>query len=175
MSHLKIVVDHEKIDYSGPHNTSDLFRMIEQFLFERGFDKKQDKDFEQNTEHGKCIEWQISPWKKITDYVRYIIKIRVLGYDLVKSDAVISDKKTKVDSGRLIIVIDGFVEYDYDSKWDGKPFLSFLRTVYDYFIFKAYTERFEHRLVHDVNHLYHQIEKFFNLYGHYSVISRQGP
>ena len=175
MSHLKIVVDHEKIDYSGPFDASDLFRLIENFVNERGFDKKQDKDFEQNTANGKFIEWQMSPWKKITDYIKYIIKVRVLGYDILKSDTISNGKKTKVDSGKIIIVIDGFVEYDYDSKWDDKPVLFFLRTIYDYFIFKAYTERFEQRLVHDINHLHDHIEKFFNLYRHYSVISKQGP
>lgn len=175
MGHLKIVVDHEKIDYSGPFNASELLHMIENFVFERGFDKRQDKDYENNTERGKSIEWQISPWKKITDYVRYIIKVRVLGYDIVKTDVVSNGEKTKLDKGRAIIVIDGFIEYDYDSYWDEKPFLHFLRTIYDYFVFKAYTERFEQVLVHDINSLYHQIEKFFNMSRHYAVISRKGP
>lgn len=175
MGHVKIVVDHEKIDYSGPLNVNDLLRMIENFIWEKGFDKRQDKDFEQNTHHGKFIEWQISPWKIITDYVRYIIKVRVLGYDIVKTDFVFHDKKTKVDNGRIIIVIDGFIEYDVDSKWQDKPILHFLRVMYDHFIFKAYTERFEHMLVHDVNHLHDHIEKFFNLYRHYTVISKQAP
>ena len=175
MGHIKIIVDHDKIEYSGPLNLNNLFRMIENFIWERGFDKKQDKDFEQNTERGKSVEWQISPWKWITDYTRYIIKVRVIGYDLVKADAVNEGKKTKIDSGRVIIVIDGFVEYDLQDKWEQKPILHFLRTIYDNFIFKAYTERFEHMLVNDINHLHDHIEKFFNLYRHYSVISHQGP
>lgn len=175
MGHVKIIVDHDKIDYSGPFDGSDLFRMIDQFLMERGFDKKQDKDFEQNTERGKFIEWQIAPWKKITDYIRYIVKIRVLGYDISKTDVVKNGKKSKVDNGRLIVVIDGFIEYDYDSKWEDRPLLHFLRTIYDYFVFKAYTERFEQRLTHDINHLHDVIEKFFNMHKHYTVISKQGP
>ena len=174
MGHLKIVVDHEKIEYSGPFDANDLFRMIDNFVFERGFDKRQDKDFEQNTANGKFLEWQVTPWKKITDYIKYIIKVRVLGYEIVKVDAVTDKKKSKVDKGRLIIVIDGFMEYDYDNYWDDKPFLFFLRTVYDYFVFKAYTERFEQRLVHDINHLEQNIEKFLNIYGHYSIRSRKG-
>jgi len=175
MGHVKIVVDHEKIDYKGPLNVGDLLRMIENFLWERGFDKKQDKDFEQNTANGKFIEWQISPWKWITDYARYIIKVRVLGYDILKTDALVHNKKTKIDNGRIIIVIDGFVEYDLQSKWEQNPLLHFLRAIYDNFIYKAYTERFEQRLVHDINHLHDEIEKFFNLCRHYSVISKQGP
>ena len=175
MGHVKIIVDHDKIDYSGPLNTTNLLRLIENFLWERGFDKKQDKDFEQNTSNGKCIEWEISPWKWISDYARYIIRIRVLGYDILKSDAVDKGKKVKIESGRVIIVIDGFVEYDLQTRWEGKPMLHFLRAIYDNFIFKAYTERFEHMLVNDINHLHDHIEKFLNLYRHYSVISRPGP
>jgi len=172
MGNLKLVVDHEKIDYSGPFNANDLLKMIENFLWERGFDKRQDKDFEQNTSNGKYLEWQISPWKKISDYIRYIVKVRVLGYDILKTDTLVESKKAKVDNGRVIIVIDGFVEYDYDSYWDSKPFFLFLRTIYDYFIFKAYTERFEHQLVNDINHLHNHIEKFFNMYRNYTIISK---
>jgi len=175
MGHLKIIVDHDKIDYSGPVDVTGLFNMIENFIFYMGFDKRQDKDFEQNTPNGKFIEWQISPWKWITDYTRYIIKVRVLGYDIVKADTVHNGKKAKVESGRILIVIDGFVEYDLQSKWQDKPILFFLSQLYDKFIFKVYTERFEHMLVNDINHLHDQIEKFLNVYRHYSVISRKVP
>ncbi len=174
MGHLKIVVDHEKIEYSGPFDANDLFRMIDNFVFEKGFDKRQDKDFEQNTQNGKFIEWQVSPWKKITDYIQYIIKVRVLGYDIQKINADAGSKKRKIDTGRLVIVIDGFMVYDYDSYWDNKPILFFFRTIFDYFVFKVYTERFEQRLVHDINHLHHNIEQLFNLYRHFTVISRPG-
>ncbi|MEK6827719.1 MAG: hypothetical protein AABX78_00040 [Nanoarchaeota archaeon] len=175
MGHIKIIVDHDKIDYSGPLNVTELLKMVENFIFHMGFDKRQDKDFEQNTANGKFIEWQISPWKWISDYARYIIKVRVLGYDILKTDAIVNNKKAKVDSGRVLIVIDGFVEYDLQDKWEQNPVLHFLRAIYDNFIYKAYTERFEQRLVNDVNHLHDEIEKFFNLCRHYSVISKQGP
>ena len=175
MGHLKIIVDHEKIDYSGPCNITDLFNMIENFVYERGFNKRQDKDFEHNTPNGKFIEWQIAPWKFVTEYVRYIIKLRVMGYDILKTDMVNNGKKTKIDNGRLIIIIDGFVEYDPESRWDSKPMLQFLRTIYDYFVFKAYTERFEQVLVHDINHLKDNIEKFLNIYRSYKIISRPAP
>ena len=172
MGHVRLVVDHQKIDYNGPFNATELFSMIENFLFERGFDKKQDKDFEQNTPSGKSIEWQISPWKRITDYVRHIIKVRILCFELEKIDATSNRRKAKMDNGRVIIVIDGFIEYDAYNQWEGKPILTFIRSIYDFFVYKIYTERFEQVLVHDVNHLYTTIEKFLNLYRHFKVVSR---
>ena len=172
MGHTKLVVDHLRIDYKGPVNLNNFFRLIENHLWERGYDKRQDKDFEINTPSGKYIEWQYSPWKKITDYVRYFVKVRIIGYDFVKAEVIVDNKKTKVDTGRLVMAFDAFIEYDYDSYWDSRPFLHFLRVVYDYFVFKAYTERFENMLANDSNNLYSMIEDFFNMHKNYKVISR---
>ena len=70
-------------------------------------------------------------------------------------------------------MIDGFVEYDLQGRWQDHPVLYFISQLYDKFVFKAYTERFEHMLVHDINRLHSEIEKFLNMYGHYAVISKQ--
>lgn len=172
MGHLRIIVDHEKIDYEGPLNLGDLFRHIQNFLFERGFDARQDKDFEHHAPEGMEIEWQISPWKRITDYVRHMIKIRILSHELKKIDVVKDGKKTRVDSGHVYIVIDGYIETDYESRWDERPLLVFLRTVYEKFVFRMYTERFDQRLTHDINQLSNSIKHFLNVQRHYSVISR---
>lgn len=172
MGHLKIVVDHEKIDYSGPLNMNDLLKHIQLFFQERGFDYRQDKDFEVHTPNGIQLEWQISPWKIISDYARHLVKVRILAQDLAKAEVVQNKKKIKVDNGRIVITIDGFIETDVDSRWDGIPFFVFLRTIYDKFIYKSYTERFEQRLTHDVNQLSNSIRQFLNVYRHFTVISR---
>ena len=172
MGNLKIIVDHEKIEYSGPVNMKDLFRHIDAFSKEKGFDFKQEKDFEHHTEDGIQIEWQGAPWKKITDYAQYMWKIRVLGHNLHKVDVLQDKKKIKVEEGKIEIVIDAFLLTDYDSYWDTKPIFQFIRTMYDKFIYKAYTENFEQRLVHDTNTLTHSIKQLLNFYKHYTVLSR---
>jgi hypothetical protein len=172
MGDLRLIVDHMKLDYKGPFEFNALCRLINAFLKERGFDVKQEKDFEMNTKKGKQIEWQISPWKKISDYARFIAKIRILVQDMVKIDAVKDKKKVKIDNGRMVLVIDGFIEFDYFNKWDEHPFFIFLRSLYDRFIYKAYTERFEQRLVYDMHHLYDRIERYLGMYRHYRVVTK---
>ena len=130
------------------------------------------EEFENETKTGKNIEWQMRPWKKLTDYVHHIIRVRVLIYDYTKVDAVVEDKKAKIGTGKVIIYLDGFIELDYFNKWEYRPFFQFLRAIYDNFIHKVYTERFEQRLTYDVNHLYHTLEQFFNMYKHYSIVSK---
>ncbi len=175
MGELEIVVDRIKIDYKGPVDLNALFRFIEHFLWERGFDKKQDKDFEFNTDRGKFIEWQYTPWKKISDYVRYIIKVHVAVYDSNKIESLYNGKKVKVDNGRVMITIDAYIEYDYDNKWDDNLWFEIIRGIYDKFVYKIYTERFEQRLVHDVHHLHHEIQKFLNMYKHFALVTEKAP
>lgn len=175
MSELRLIVDHLRLNYNGPFDANALFKHINAFLKERGWDIKIDKEFEQNTKSGKQIEWQMNPWKRITDYVRYWPKIRILVKDYKKVDAIVDNKKVKIGSGHATIYIDAYLELDESQRWEGLPMLQFLRTLYNNFFYKVYTERFEQQLSHDMNHLYHTIEQFFNTYRHYKVVSKVPP
>jgi len=175
MSEVRLIVDHLRLKYTGPFNATDLFNHINAFLKERGWDIKIDKEFEQNTQTGKYIEWQVNPWKRITDYVRYWPKIRILVHDYKKVDAIADKKKVTVGNGRMTIYIDAYLELDESQRWEGIPFFQFLRSLYNNFIYRIYTERFEQRLSYDMHHLYDTIERFLNVYRHYKVISRVPP
>ena len=172
MSDLRIIVDHLKLDYSGLMDAKEIFKLINRWLSERHFQKKEDKCHEQNLPEGKSIEYEISHWKKITDYVKYIYKIKAWFQDIKKVEVKQGNKKVKVDQGRVLIYFDGYIEHDYEHRWDDRPFFIFLRTMYDKFIYKIYTERFEQRLTHDMHNLYNEIEKFLNTYHYYKVISK---
>jgi hypothetical protein len=172
MADLRIIVDHLKLDYSGILNVTELFKLINKWFAERHYHKKEDKNQEQNLPDGKFIEYEISPWKKATDYTKYIYKVRMLFQKLKKVEIVQGKKKLKVDQGRVLIYIDGFIEHDYEHRWDENPLFVFFRTLYDKFIYKAYTERFEHKLTNDVHKLYEEIEKFLNTSRHYQVVSK---
>jgi len=172
MSDLRIIIDHLKLDYKGILDIKGLITLITKWSQERHYNKKEDKNEEQNLPEGKFIEYESSDWKKITDYTRYIYKIRILAQELKKVEVTKDKKKTKMDQGRVLIYIDGFIEHDYAHRWDEKPLFQFFRSIYDKFIFRAYTERFEHRLVHEIQDLYNEIEKFLNTYKYYKVISK---
>ncbi|MBU0628723.1 MAG: hypothetical protein KKC75_06020 [Nanoarchaeota archaeon] len=172
MSDLRIIVDHLKLEYSGLMDVREFFKIIGSFCKERDYQKKEDKNHEHNKSDGKYIEYEISPWKKVSDYHRYIIKIRLLFQHLNKVEIVKDKKKVQIDKGKVIIYLDGYMENDYLNRWDDRPFLLFIRTIYDKFIYKLYTERFEQILAHEVQDLYTEIEKFLNMSGSYKVISK---
>lgn len=172
MAEVRIIVDHMKLIYNGLFDVNDLFRAIDAWLFERGYEKYTNRADEILTPTGKFIEWESRPWKKISEYNRYFMKIRILMYDVKKVDVVHENKKIKLSQGRSIITFDGFIEFDYEHRWDEKPLLLFFRTLYDKFIYKAYTERFEQQLSFDMHQLYDHIEKFFNTYKYYRVVTK---
>jgi hypothetical protein len=172
MSELRIIVDHMQLEYSGLFELNNFFKMIDAWLFERLYEKRTNKNFEENTPNGKFIEWEIASWRKMTDYVRNIIKMRVLMYDLKKVEATRDKEKVKLTQGKVIIYFDGYIEFDYLHVWDEHPVLHFLRTLYDKFIFKAYTERFEQRITYDVHHIYDMTEKYFNMYRKHKLVTR---
>lgn len=173
MTELHIAVDHLKIDYKGAFEFNNLIRLITSFTKESGYDIKYDKDFEINTKTGKQYDYQIYPWKKITDYTRYSFKIQISTVDMVKVDAERDGKKVKVDFGRLMVFIDAFYDLDYFDKWDAIPMFQFIRTLFNKFVYKIYTERFEQRLVYDAHLLYDRIQKFLNMYKSFKVITKQ--
>lgn len=84
----------------------------------------------------------------------------------------LNDKKEKMSTGNILIYIDGYLEHDYEHRWEETPLLFFFRTIYDKFVYHGYTERFEQKIVHTSHILYDRLEKFFNFYTHYKVVSK---
>ncbi|MEK6869199.1 MAG: hypothetical protein AABX74_03155 [Nanoarchaeota archaeon] len=175
MSEVRLTVDHLRLNYNGPFDAKDLISHVYAFLRERGFDMLQLKDFEHETNEGKSMEWQVRPWKKFTDYARAWPNIRILVKNYKKVDAVVDRKKVKIGSGQVFIYIDLYLELDEQQRWESIPFFQFLRSLYNNFVYKVYTERFETRVSYDMNQLYDTLERFFNMYKNYKVISRVSP
>lgn len=175
MSDLRLIVDHLRLNYEGPFDANDLYKHITGFTKEKGFDLWVHKEFEHDTQTGKHIEWLLKPWKQISDNLRYLIKIRILIYNYKKIDAVVGKKKVKIGNGKVVMYLDGYVELDQRNRWEYLPIFKFLSVIYHNFVYKVYTERFEQRLTHDMNDLYTSIERFFNMYKHYKVVSAVPP
>lgn len=172
MAYVRIIVDHLRLDYSGLFDPKGLFRAIASFMNERRVQKHENKNFEQDLEDGKAIEWETTYWKKVTDYNRDIYKIRILINKMTKVEAQEGSKRAQIATGNVTITIDAYIEHDYENRWEETPILFFFRTVFDKFIYHGYTEMFEQRLTHHAHQLYHTLEKFFNFYTHYTPVSK---
>ena len=74
MSEREVVVDKLRLSYEGLFKVTDLYKLVDGWLRQKGYDKREKRMAESVTKGGKCIEWEMEPGKKITDYAKIVIK-----------------------------------------------------------------------------------------------------
>src|SRR3989338_2413720 len=163
MTERKIVIDTLQLNYQGLFNMNELYLIIDKWFREKGYDKYEKKNFEHVYKDGKQIEIEMEPWKKTTDYAKAIIKTNILVTNL-KEVVIKKDKFTvKTNQGKILITFMGFLETDYEGRWESKAWVYFLRTMFDQYIYRIHTDKFEGYVAEDVNHLYNTIKAYLNI------------
>ena len=164
MPEREVIVDKLRLTYEGLFSVSDLYNLIDEWLRWKGYDKRENKNIEIVKPEGKYIEIEIEPWKKVTDYAKNVIKIKMQMFD-IKNVEVEKDKtKLKLNQGKVQLVFDGYLETDYESRWEGQPVFYFIRTLFDKYFYKPFTSGFQKGVKDDLMHLHGQIKAFLNLY-----------
>lgn len=166
MPEQRIIVDHLTISYSGLFNVTELYQLLDNFMREKGYDKRELLNQEHITPEGKYIEIKLEPWKKVSDYVRHQVKITVRMLKLKETTIEIDGKRKKMHKGKVYIIIDGYMYTDFEGRWEQRPFYFFLRTIFDKFIYRSYTGQFEDLLVETCSQLHMTVKSFLNLYRH---------
>ncbi|TAL56429.1 MAG: hypothetical protein EPN86_02610 [Nanoarchaeota archaeon] len=164
MVEQRIIVDHLRLSYEGLFNVTELYQSIDTFFREKGYDKHEKRNIEMNRPEGKYIEVELMPWKKITDYARHIIRIEMKMFNVKEVDVERNGRKVRMNSGRINIILDGYLQTDWENKWETKPMYFFIRTMFDKMLYKSYTNLYEGLLVENVNQLHVMIKSFLNLY-----------
>ena len=164
MSEKKLVIDQLKLTFEGIFDLNGLYRTIDSWFYEKNYDKWEKKNFEQIMPTGKDIEIEMLPWKKTTDYFKNIIKIRMRFTNIKDVEIEKQGVKLRLNQGKIMMIFDGYLESDYDSKWEDKPLFFLLRTLFDKYVFKPYFNKFEKWLVNDVYDVHGRIQRFLNLY-----------
>lgn len=164
MSELRLLVDHEKLNYEGLFNVTELYQLIDNFFREKGFDKREVMNEEHIRTEGKYIMIELMPWKKITDYINHIIRIEIKMFGIKDVEVEKDGHKIKLNKGRMNIIFDAYLETDYEHRWEQKPMFFFLRTIFDKFIYGIYTKEGAGELKATTYELKDVIKGFLNLY-----------
>ncbi|MBD3354921.1 hypothetical protein GF361_02970 [Candidatus Woesearchaeota archaeon] len=164
MSEKKIVVNQLKLTYEGIFDLNGLYRAIDAWFYEKGYDKYEKKNYEQVLSTGKDIEIELLPWKKTTDYFKNILRVRMKFTNVKDIEIEKKGVKLNLHQGRIMMIFDAYLESDYENKWDAKPMFFFLRTIFDKYIFRSYFKKFERWCINDLYDLHGRIQKFLNMY-----------
>ena len=163
MAERRIVVDTLRLNYQGLFNLNELYLVIDKWFRERGYDKYERNNYEQVFKDGRQIELELEPWKKTSDYAKCAIKMNML-FSNVKDVVVKRDGfNVKMNQGKILITFMGYLETDYENKWESKAFMFFLRTIFDMYIYKIQTNKFEAYVADETSHLYNTIKAYLNM------------
>jgi len=164
MAEKKLVVDQMKLNYEGIFDLNGLYRTIDAWFYEKGYDRYEQKNYEQVLPTGKDIEIELLPWKKTTDYFKNILRIRMKFVNVKDVEIEKQGVKLKLQQGRIMMIFDAYLESDYEHKWDEKPMFFFIRTLFDKYIFKGYFAKAEKWVINDLFDIHGRIQRFLNLY-----------
>tara|TARA_Y100000294_G_C8422388_1_gene283358 strand:- start:19 stop:519 length:501 start_codon:yes stop_codon:yes gene_type:complete len=164
VSEKKLVVDTLNFNYEGVFSVLELYKEINHWLYERGYSLFEKKNSENITSTGRNIEFELRPYKSITNYAKNEIRIKIFMTDIKDLEVEKEKIKKKLNEGSVEIIFDGYVETDYENRWENKPFFYFFRSLIDKFVYRIYTDKFENMIVSDIYTIHTRIKTFLNLY-----------
>lgn len=145
------------IKHKGFFDFKDLYNFLYTFLTEYEYFLLEKKYSEKIKPNGKEIEVTWEARRKISDYFRFLIKVEwfIIG---------MKDEK-EGNSGEIKIKITGYLEKDYEERWESTPLTRFLRDAYERYIIKRKMEKLEYRLIEEVDEAIAQLKSFLSLEG----------
>ncbi len=164
MAEKKIVVENLKIEYEGLFSIAELYKLIDRWFKDQGYDKKEIKNIEQVGHEGKYIELELVPWRNVSDYVKYEIKLRLFARNVKEVDVEKDGVKVKLNQGKVLIIIDGYFTTDHEGRWESRPTMFFWRTILDKYFYRGPLVKLESGLVEEISNLHTTLKAFLNLY-----------
>lgn len=164
MSEKSTVVEKEKIRYDGIFSVKELYKLIDDWLTEKGYLPVESSVEEGVEKEGKVITAKLEPFKKLTDYAKAVIKIDIMISDCKDVEVKKEGRTQKLNKGNVLIEIMSILETDYEHRWEMRPWLYVLRTVFEKYIYTPFLSGFKAAIREDTDHLKDQIKAYLNLY-----------
>jgi hypothetical protein len=166
MVEKKHVVHDLMLRYSGPLSIEGFYKEVEDWMREKDMHKELKKKSEDVISKGKRIEWIIEAWKNPQRTVKTLVRLRALFDDVKEVRMKRKGKNIKINEANAHIHIDGWIETSLTSRWTQKPLYTFLRTLYDKYIWNIGTviESYEGVVNADSYNLHKRLKAFFELY-----------
>jgi hypothetical protein len=164
MSEREVLVDKMRLTYEGIFSILEVYKIMDEWFEEKGYDKREVKNIESIFPEGKYVEIVVEPWKKLTDYAKSVLKVRMIFSDIKEVEVEKDGVKVRLNQGKAHFVFDAYLETDYEHKWEAKPTFFFIRTIFDKYFYKSYTSQMKGEVMDSINDLHARIKSFLNLY-----------
>lgn len=163
MAQRKLLISGLKIGYEGLFDVQDFLKLIDDWFKQYGYEKAELTNIERVKNTGKVIDLDLLPTKKITDFVKYEMSLRVRIENLTETTVKKDDQKFKINKGNVSLEINAFLTTDLENEWESKPMFYFFRALMDKYFNKKYMSQYEKGLTTDVQILHSELKSYFNL------------
>ena len=164
MAEKRVIVDKEKIIYEGLFEVKELYKLINEWIDTKSYAPVEKSCQECVSKVGKCVECELEPFKKLSDYAKSVIKIKVKVDECVDVNIKRKGKQKKIQKGKLTIEFKGTLETDYEHKWEKYTWMYVFRKMYEKYFHTPFLSGFEKNIREDVDHLKSEVAGFLNLY-----------
>ncbi|MBS3089692.1 hypothetical protein J4461_02300 [Candidatus Pacearchaeota archaeon] len=162
----KEVLIKEKIEHEGIFNFKDFYKYSYQWFKDEQYGGLVEEKYQEKvTPAGReiLVEWKLG--KKLSDYFKIEISIKIEVFGLQDVEAEIDGKKKKTNKGNLRMEIKGMITKDPNSNWESPPLYKFLREIYDKYVIPGRIDGVEDIVTSDVKDFKEALKAFLELQG----------
>ena len=125
------------IRYDGIFDLDSLYKLIQKWFVDQGF-YFEEVAFKHKVPSpaGAEQDYDFRGWRKISEYVKFNIRVFIKLYNLKDIEVIKEGKKKKLSKAVLKISIKGEMELDYKNRFEKNNFLKALRNFYNKYILK---------------------------------------
>lgn len=157
------VIEQEQIVYEGLFKIKDIYKIIYEWLGDKGYMPVEKRVTESVTKSGKHFEIEFEPYKKYTDYAKSIIRLHLNAQNVTDAEVTIDGNKKTMQKGKVSIMLDSWLETDYEGRWETKPVFYVLRTIFEKYVYTPFLSGFVTSVRNDTLHLKEQLKAYLNL------------
>lgn len=156
-----------KIKQAGIFNFNDFYKFCYDWLLdETDMDFVLEKKYSEKIESvGKKVEIEWEAHKKVTDYFKFIIKVKIRILKLEKIEINQGGTKIKTNKGTVELDVKGVLVRDYQGKFEKNAFQIFLRNAYEKWIIPSRIDQFEGKLFSACDEFLAQAKSYLALEG----------
>jgi len=155
-----------KVKHKGLFDFKETYRILYEWLVAEGYDVNE-KSYKEVLGPGGAKEIEIE-WvalKKVSDYFRFEIDVNWHMIGMTSVEVEIDGVKQPMNKGQFELEVKSVLQKDYENRWENRPLLKFLRTLYDRYLIRERIEGYEGKLISEMDEFVAQCKSFLQLLG----------
>ncbi len=163
MGEVKTAYKTKTVKYSGLFNVNKVHKFLVSWFGNNKFNMFEEMTEEQVYPEGKQIVYSYKPYKKFSDFAKAVIHLEVIfsGVQDVKVD--VEGLKKTMQKGDVEISITGYIETDYENKWETKPLFYFFKIIFEKFFLGSHRSYYESFISKNCQLLYDETKAILNI------------